>query len=107
MSSPFEDGVIHVDYAHIDNAIDNMVHQTKAIDQTLTNLDAELNVLRDGWEGDDRHAYTVCQTNWNQAVADMEALLASYIEVLNGAQNTYKYTEQSLAQLWADVKVQA
>ncbi|WP_121712974.1 WXG100 family type VII secretion target [Streptomyces sp. E5N91] len=107
MSSPFEDGVIHVDYAHIDNAVDNMVQQTKAIDQTLTNLDAELNVLKESWQGDDKSSYAVCQANWNQAVTDMENLLASYIEVLNGAQQNYRYTEQKLSQMWDSVKVQA
>ncbi|MGW0812781.1 WXG100 family type VII secretion target [Streptomyces viridiviolaceus] len=107
MSSPFEDGVIHVDYAHIDNAVENMVQQTKAIDQTLTNLDAELGVLKENWEGADKTAYGICQANWNQAVTEMENLLAAYIEVLNGAQHNYRYTEQKLADMWDSVKVQA
>ncbi|MFC9624055.1 WXG100 family type VII secretion target [Streptomyces sp. NPDC056930] len=106
MSSPFEDGVIHVDYNHMQNAADDLIQQTKAIDQTLTNLDAELQALMTHWEGDDSSEYKVCQQAWNQAVADMERMLNSHAVLLTDVSDNYKYTERSLAQMWADVKVQ-
>ncbi|WP_030186758.1 WXG100 family type VII secretion target [Streptomyces violaceorubidus] len=102
----FEDGQIHVDYAHMDNGADDLIQQTKAIDQTLTNLDAELGALREYWSGQDKQAYTVCQTKWNGAVNAMERLLADYSQLLTDASGTYHYTEQSLAQLWEGIKVQ-
>ncbi|MGW5564702.1 WXG100 family type VII secretion target [Streptomyces tendae] len=107
MSSPFEDGIIKIDYHEVANAVENMVQQTRAIDQTITNLDAELNVLRAHWEGGDKEAYNICQTNWNDAVTEMQNLLAGHVEVLNGAQDSYRYTEQKLKDMWESVQVQA
>lgn len=106
MSTPFEDGVIHVDYHHMQNTADDLVQQTKAIDQTLTNLDAELRVLKDKWQGDDRDAYSVCQGEWNDAVADMERDLNSHAALLTDVSDNYKYTEKQLSQMWSDIKVQ-
>ncbi|MFJ7495164.1 WXG100 family type VII secretion target [Streptomyces sp. NPDC097727] len=103
----FEDGIIHVDYSHMDNAADDLIQQTKAIDQTLTNLDAELGALRKYWEGSDKDAYTACQNAWNGAVAEMEKLLNSHAVLLTDVSQNYRYTEQSLTQLWEGVKVQA
>ncbi len=102
----FEDGVIHVDYSHMENAADDLVHQTKAIDQTLTNLDAELVQLKKHWEGGDKDAYTECQAAWNGAVANMERLLNSHAALLTDVSQNYRYTEKSLAQMWDDVKIQ-
>ncbi|MEV7080017.1 WXG100 family type VII secretion target [Streptomyces sp. NPDC093516] len=106
MSSPFEDGIIHVDYDHMQNAADDLVHQTKAIDQTLTNLDAELQALKAHWEGDDSNEYARAQNAWNEAVDEMEQLLNSHAALLTDVSGNYKYTENSLAQMWADVKIQ-
>jgi len=102
----FEDGIIHVSYSHMSNTADDLVQQTKAIDQTLTNLDAELNVLRQHWEGSDKEQYTVCQAAWNGAVENMEMLLNSHATLLTDVSGNYRYTEQSLSQLWEDVRIQ-
>lgn len=101
----FTDGYIHVDYAPMQNAADDMVQQTKAIDQTLTNLDAELQALRDMWIGDDKDVYNQKQTAWNNAVTEMERLLTSNANLLTGISDDYQYNEKSLTELWTSVKI--
>jgi WXG100 family type VII secretion target len=101
----FTDGYIYVDYSHMQNAADDMVQQTKAIDQTLTNLDAELNELRNMWIGDDKDVYTEKQTAWNNAVTEMERLLTSNAALLTSISEDYQYNENSLTQLWSSVRI--
>ncbi|MER6165621.1 WXG100 family type VII secretion target [Streptomyces violaceorubidus] len=103
----FTDGIIHVDYSHMDNAADDLVQQTKAIDQTLTNLDAELEALKATWLGSDSDAYKICHQNWTNAVTAMEKLLIDHSALLTDVSQNYRYTEKSLTQLWEDIKVQA
>ncbi|MFJ4622376.1 WXG100 family type VII secretion target [Streptomyces sp. NPDC088812] len=105
MTDSFTDGYIHVDYDHMQNGADDLVHQTKAIAQTLTNLDAELQALRATWSGADRAVYDEKQKAWNNAVHAMEAMLNSNAQLLTELSGNYQNTESKLTQLWADVKI--
>ncbi|MFE6777594.1 WXG100 family type VII secretion target [Streptomyces sp. NPDC057702] len=103
--SDFTDGHIYVDYAHMSNAADDMVQQTKAIASILVNLDAELQALKESWEGEDRAVYSQKQASWNQAVEAMKSLLASHSALLTDVSEGYQYSEKSLTQLWEGVRV--
>lgn len=105
MPADFSDGLIFVDYAHMDNAADDMVQQTKVIDSILTNLDAELQELKASWEGDDKEMYEKKQAAWNAAVDKMKLILADYSNLLNEVSGSYKYSENSLTQLWETVRI--
>ncbi|WP_197371895.1 WXG100 family type VII secretion target, partial [Streptomyces clavuligerus] len=96
---------IYVDYSHMSNAADDMISQTKAIDSILTNLDAELNELRNSWIGDDKDVYTQKQQVWNNAVQAMEELLTKHSMLLTSVSENYQYSEQSLTQMWDSVKI--
>ncbi|WP_371660033.1 WXG100 family type VII secretion target [Streptomyces sp. NBC_00280] len=101
----FTDGLIYVDYSHMNNAADDMVQQTKAIDSILTNLDAELQQLKETWEGDDKNVYGEKQTAWNNAVSEMERILGENSALLNEVSDSYQYSEKSLTQLWESVRI--
>ena len=103
--SDFSDGYIYVDYSHMQNAADDMVQQTKAIASILVNLDAELQELKNTWEGEDRQVYTQKQAAWNEAVEAMKGLLASHSALLTDVSGAYQYSEKSLTQLWEGVRV--
>ncbi|MDX3850298.1 WXG100 family type VII secretion target [Streptomyces sp. AK02-01A] len=103
--SDFTDGQIYVDYSHMQNAADDMVQQTKAIASIIVNLDAELQELKNTWEGDDRAVYSEKQAAWNQAVDAMKALLASHSALLTEVSDVYQHSEKSLTQLWEGVRV--
>jgi WXG100 family type VII secretion target len=101
----FTDGLIYVDYSHMNNAADDMVQQTKAIDSILTNLDAELQQLKETWEGEDKNVYGDKQTAWNNAVSEMERILGENSAMLNEVSDSYQYSEKSLTQLWESVRI--
>jgi WXG100 family type VII secretion target len=99
------DGVIYVSYNHMSNAADDMVAQTKAIAQTLSSLEQELGELSKTWYGNDADTYRQKQAAWDGAVQNMETLLTSHSQLLNEISNSYKYSENSLSQMWSEVTI--
>ncbi|MER5778832.1 WXG100 family type VII secretion target [Streptomyces sp. NPDC002039] len=103
--SDFTDGHIYVDYRHMSNAADDMVNQTKAIASVLANLEAELQELKQTWEGEDRQVYNSKQQAWDNAVEAMKNLLANHSRLLTDVSDNYQYSEKSLTQMWGDVRI--
>ncbi|MFJ3667469.1 WXG100 family type VII secretion target [Streptomyces sp. NPDC090106] len=103
MSENLSDGFIHVDYSHVENAADDMVEQTRAIANTLGSMEEELAELKQTWYGDDSDAYLQKQNEWDGAVGAMENLLTSHAKLLNEIHGSYRYSEQSLSELWSQV----
>ncbi|MET8942581.1 WXG100 family type VII secretion target [Streptomyces sp. NPDC004542] len=105
MSDNLADGNIYVAYSHVQNAADDMVSQTKAIATTLANLEAELGELKSTWYGADADVYRQKQAAWDQAVTNMEHLLTSHAALLTDISAQYKYSENSLSQMWSEVTI--
>jgi WXG100 family type VII secretion target len=101
----YSDGIIYVDYNHMNNAADDMINQTKAIGETLESLEMELNELMKTWEGDDAATYKVKQQAWDQALVNMEQLLSSHASLLTDISGSYQYSESSLASMWSEVQI--
>ncbi|KUO11185.1 WXG100 family type VII secretion target [Streptomyces sp. DSM 15324] len=98
------DGHIYVAYSHVQNAADDMVSQTRAIAATLANLEAELSELKSTWYGADADVYRQKQAARDQgAVRNMEQLLTSHAGLLTDISANYKYSENSLSQMWSEV----
>ncbi|MFE3270745.1 WXG100 family type VII secretion target [Streptomyces sp. NPDC059215] len=105
MPDNLTDGYIYVDYSHMENAADDMISQTKAIANTIASMEAELNELKKSWYGNDAQVYTQKQAAWDQAVQNMEQLLSSHASLLSDISGNYKYSENSLAQMWSEVSI--
>ncbi|WP_328672309.1 WXG100 family type VII secretion target [Streptomyces sp. NBC_00328] len=105
MSEDFTDGIIHVDYAHMDNAAEDMVEQTKAVGKTLESLEMELNELRKSWEGEDADVYREKQQAWDHAFQQMGRILSEHAALLTDISGHYRYTAGSLAQQWSDIRI--
>ncbi|WP_262061189.1 WXG100 family type VII secretion target [Streptomyces sp. STR69] len=105
MADNLTDGFIYVDYSHMDNAADDLVSQTKAIANTLSSLELELNELSKTWYGSDADMYRQKQQAWDNAVKAMEQLLSTHATLLNDVSGNYRYSEQSLAQMWSDIPI--
>ncbi|CAL9324276.1 WXG100 family type VII secretion target [Streptomyces sp. SudanB66_2053] len=103
--SDLTDGFIHVQYNHVNNAADDMVQQTRAIEATLNQLEMELSELKQTWYGTDAQVYTEKQAAWGGAVVTMQQLLNSHAGLLTDVSENYKYTENSLSQLWSEVSI--
>ncbi|MFG2956507.1 WXG100 family type VII secretion target [Streptomyces sp. NPDC048291] len=105
MADNLTDGYIYVSYNHMSNAADDMVMQTKAIAQTLSNLEQELSELSKTWYGNDADVYRQKQAAWDGAVTNMENLLTSHSQLLSDISDSYKYSENSLSQMWSEVTI--
>lgn len=103
--SDLTDGYIHVEYNSVNNAADDMVQQTRAIEGTLSNLEMELSELKQTWWGDDAAVYEQKQAAWDNAVRSMQQLLNSHASLLTDVSDNYRYTEQNLSQLWSEVSI--
>jgi WXG100 family type VII secretion target len=105
MSENFTDGYIYVDYNHMNNAADDLVTQTKAIAQTLSNLEMEISRLKQMWIGNDADTYTDKQQKWDGAVQAMEQMLTSHAALLDDISGSYKWNENNLSQMWSEVRI--
>ncbi|GLY80322.1 WXG100 family type VII secretion target [Actinoallomurus iriomotensis] len=105
MSEDFTDGYIYVDYSHMSNAADDLVSQTKAIAQTISNMEMELSELKKSWIGDDKDTYTQKQTAWDNAIKAMENMLTQHSQLLDEISGSYKYNENNLSQMWSEVRI--
>ncbi|MFE7928972.1 WXG100 family type VII secretion target [Streptomyces sp. NPDC057456] len=101
----YNDGFIYVDYASMNNAAEDMIQQTRAISQILTDLDSELTSLKNSWEGDDRSVYDQKQASWHAAVEKMRQLLQSHSGLLTDVSDNYQRTERALTQSWEGVRI--
>lgn len=105
MADNLTDGYIYVDYNHMNNAADDMVQQTKAIANTLSSLESELNELVKTWYGNDADVYRQKQAMWDQAVKNMETLLTSHAGLLTDISGQYQYSENQLSQMWSEISI--
>ncbi|MCO5971951.1 WXG100 family type VII secretion target [Actinoallomurus soli] len=105
MSEDFTDGFIYVDYNHMGNAADDLVSQTQAIAQTISNMEMELAELKKQWIGDDAQVYNQKQQAWDNAIKAMEQILTSHSQLLDEISGSYKYNENSLSQMWSEVRI--
>ncbi len=103
--SNFSDGFIHVDYNHADNAGQDMIQQSQAIATIVSNLEMELNELKESWIGDDKDVYARVQAAWNQAVENISKLLSTHSALLGDISGDYQRREASRVQSWSTVKI--
>lgn len=93
MSSP-----ITVDYAAMEEAASVIRGSSKTIEDKLSELESQLKKIE--WEGGDREAYLAHKAKWDQAVADMNAILLQIGGAVASARQAYGDTEQSGVNAW-------
>ncbi|MEU9618303.1 MULTISPECIES: WXG100 family type VII secretion target [unclassified Streptomyces] len=99
------DGVIHVEYQHVDRAAEDMRMQTKAIQNTVTALNEELAGLRGAWQGADASVYGQKQNEWNRASEGLGTILQSHSALLNQISEIYRKHENRSADQWSNVRI--
>ncbi|MFF4168850.1 WXG100 family type VII secretion target [Streptomyces sp. NPDC001744] len=99
------DGVIHVQYKHVDNAAEDMRMQTEAIKKTVKALNEELAGLRAAWQGTDAGVYTEKQGEWNAAIDRLSLVLQNNSSLLRQISDTYKKHENTSTNNWSSVRI--
>ncbi|MER5276851.1 WXG100 family type VII secretion target [Streptomyces sp. NPDC002809] len=99
------DGIIHVEYNHVDRAAEDMRLQTRAIQNTITALNEELAGLRGAWQGQDAATYQGKQTAWNDASNQLGTVLERHSGTLNEISDLYRKHENRSADQWSNVRI--
>jgi 6 kDa early secretory antigenic target len=90
---------IKVDYARMESAREQMQAISAQIDEKLDTLRSRLQQIN--WEGGDREAYQAHQTQWDNAVRDINQLLNEIGGGVGIARQNYVDTENSNTRLWS------
>ncbi|WP_210592172.1 WXG100 family type VII secretion target [Streptomyces sp. GESEQ-35] len=107
MPGNFEHGHIFVDFSKNANVAEDLRLQTRNILNWLQQLDQELQVLKNSWEGEDKEAYQEKQDQWNASVQAMNTLLDNYSGLLDEVSNAFRDNQNKSAQAWQDLRIQA
>jgi early secretory antigenic target protein ESAT-6 len=89
---------ISVNYAALQAAETQIKSISRAMDDKLAALRGRLQQVV--WEGQDRQRYAEHQAKWDQAVADMNQVLAQIGAAVGVANSNYQQTEQANASMW-------
>ncbi|MEV6525454.1 WXG100 family type VII secretion target [Longispora sp. NPDC051575] len=80
-------------------------HATGEIKKLSGQIDEKLDTLRQGlqrlqWDGNDREAYNQHQKKWDDAVKDLNSVLAQIGAAVGMAKQNYMDTEMQNSKLW-------
>ncbi|MFJ4895957.1 WXG100 family type VII secretion target [Streptomyces sp. NPDC088788] len=103
----FMDGEINVDFSRTDNAAEDLQLQTQQIKKWLTELDQELQHLKQSWVGDDKDVYTQKQDAWNRAADQMGNLLTKYSGTLSEVSDAFRRNQANAAQGLSSLRIGA
>ncbi|MEU3598518.1 WXG100 family type VII secretion target [Streptomyces sp. NPDC006798] len=104
-NSHLNDGVIHVEYNSVHMAAEDMRTQTKAIQNTVLNLNAELDALRTAWQGMDAATYDQKQDAWNASSNALAEILQKHSGLLEQIVEIYRRHENKAASEWGSIRV--
>jgi WXG100 family type VII secretion target len=89
---------IQVNYAALEAAEAQIKSISRGMDEKLAALRGQLQQMV--WEGQDQQRYAEYQGKWDQAVADLNQVLAQIGAAVGVANSNYQQTEQANASKW-------
>ncbi|WP_017572555.1 WXG100 family type VII secretion target [Nocardiopsis halotolerans] len=89
-----------VSYAHVDEATQNLVAQTKAVQNQIESLDAEMAQIKPQLAGAMAEEYDRKVASWRANVVDMQTLLGKAQDALNQIRDDYAGTDAREAMNW-------
>ena len=89
---------IGVNYAQMESAYQQMQAIARRMDGRLDDLRAKLQRMT--WVGSDKESYAACQSQWDSAAADLNAVLGEIGAAVGVAHQNYGQTERANASLW-------
>src|SRR5215472_8701296 len=92
------DGEIYVNYQALQDGEATINQISQRIEQKLSDLKGRL--ARIQWEGQDQQAYQTYQQQWDQAIADLNTILAKTGALVGSAHSNYRQNEVSNANVW-------
>jgi len=92
------DGEVYVNYQALQDGEAQIIQISQRIEQKLSDLKGRL--ARIAWEGSDQQAYQTYQAQWDQAIADLNTVLAKTGALVGSAHGNYKQNEINNTHVW-------
>lgn len=92
--------MIEVNFAEIANAANTISSQSKEVDALLDELRAEVSKTLGSWTGTGAETYQASQKKWDDAAADLNAVLAAIGTAVQQAGEAYQQSEQQNIARW-------
>ena len=89
---------ILVNYAALENANSAIQTTARSIEEKLDTLRTRLQRME--WDGQDQAAYQQHQSEWDQAVRDLNGILQQIGTAVGTARENYMSTEANNAKVW-------
>ncbi|GHH37806.1 WXG100 family type VII secretion target [Lentzea cavernae] len=92
--------MLQVTFAEIQVASSTINSSATQIESQLSDLKSEVTKTLAGYEGDARERYEEAQRKWDQAAADLQAVLAAIGTAVGQAGQAYEAAEKQNANRW-------
>lgn len=92
--------MLAVTFAEIQQASSTINSSATQIDSQLNDLKSEVQKTLQGYQGDARAAYEEAQRKWDQAAADLQAVLAAIGTAVGQAGEAYEAAEKKNMGRW-------
>ncbi|MFF8908858.1 WXG100 family type VII secretion target [Streptomyces olivaceoviridis] len=98
--------MIDIDHLQVGQSAQAMEEQTKAIAQTMSELEQNIQQVIDAWQGEDKNVYyqKVLPT-WHQEVNNLSTILQRFFTTLTDVSDNYKKVVQTNAEGFMDIKM--
>lgn len=83
------DGGILVNHGGLDEAAQMLAQGVKAIENRMDQLESELSPLRGDWSGMAKGAYDQAKARWDQAISEMQIILAATSRTVRQSNQEY------------------
>jgi early secretory antigenic target protein ESAT-6 len=94
-------GVVAAHFESIDASAETAAAIADSIQTTMDDLQSYVAALTAHWSGVAQQNYLYLQRQWNQAAADLHAVLTGISGMLSEASGNYSGTEAAIAGFWA------
>jgi len=92
---------VQVNFGAMQTGVADIQARYNGIQAKLDDLRAYLEPMRATWTGSAREAYDAKQRQWDQSAADLQAILQSIGQALNGAHDDFHSGETRNTNMWA------
>lgn len=80
---------LYVDHSSLDSIVSDLKAAVNAIENRMSELEKNLNPLQEQWIGSAKDQYQVSKQKWDQAINEMQQLLADTAIMVDSSNSEY------------------
>lgn len=95
--------MLHADLDHLADLLDGLARDHASLEQLADELDRDLAVLHERWDGAAATAHVAAQADWDAGFAAMRSALTSMRDVAAKARDNYVGAAEANLAMWEQV----